>query len=132
MTIVCPLCTNLNEMLAQPSSISWKQVACSSCEANLVLVRETASKAPRRSLSSTIRLMPPLSGSRPGSAVVRPRLLIIVASALALGVLGYFFWEAEFFDNDVPIESTVSPSTGSPPASPRQSPIVSQPLPVKN
>jgi ribosomal protein S27E len=93
MTVACPLCTNLNEVLAQPSSISWKQVACSSCEANLVLVRESSSNTPRRSLTSAIRLIAPSPGTRQRTAITRTHLVIVVATALALGVLGYLFLE---------------------------------------
>lgn len=115
MTIACPLCTNPNEVFSQPSSISWKQVACSSCEANLVLVRESLSKTPRRPLKSAIRLMPSLPGARQRAGIVRLRLLIVVATALALGVLGYLSWEAGFFENYLPIESSAPPSTTPPP-----------------
>ena len=93
MTVACPLCTNLNEVLAQPSSISWKQVACSSCEANLVLVRESSSNAPRRSLTSAIWLIAPSPGTRQRTAITRTHLLIVIATALAFGVLGYLSLE---------------------------------------
>ncbi len=93
MTVACPLCTNLNKVLAQPSSISWKQVACSFCEANLVLIRESSSNTPRRSLTSAIRLVAPSPGIRQRTAITRSLLLIVVATALALGVLGYLFFE---------------------------------------
>lgn len=99
MTVACPLCANENEVLSQPSSISWKQVACSSCEVNLVLVKEPLSGTPRRPLTSAIRLMSPLSGTRHRVAIARSRLFIVVATALALGVLGYLLWEAGFFEN---------------------------------
>jgi ribosomal protein S27E len=97
MTIACPLCANPNEVLSQPSSIGWKQVACSSCEVNLVLVREPSSGAPRRPLTSAIRLMSPLSGARPRAAIVRSRLFLVVATVFAFGVLGYLFWGMGFF-----------------------------------
>jgi hypothetical protein len=93
MTVACPLCTNLNEVLAQPSSISWKQVACSFCETNLVLVRESSSNTLRRSQTSAIRLKAPSPGTRQRTALTRTHLLIVVTTALALGVLGYLSLE---------------------------------------
>lgn len=122
MTIACPLCANLNEVLSQPSSISWKQVACSSCEANLVLVRESSSRTPRRPLKSPIRLMSPLPGARQRAAIVRSRLFIAVATALVIGILGYLLWEAGFFESYVPAEPSVLPSTEPFPTSPRSLP----------
>lgn len=127
MTIACPLCANPNEVLSQPSSIRWKQVSCSSCEANLVLVRETSSGAPQRPLKSVVRLKPALPGTRQRTAIVRSRLFIVVATALALGVLGYLSFEAGLFSNNqMLIESSVSPSITPPPTSPRLAPTVSQ------
>lgn len=134
MTVACPLCTNLNEVLAQPSSISWKQVACSFCEANLVLVRESSSNTPRRSLASAIRLIAPSPGTRQRTVITRSHLLIVVATALALGVLGYLFFEGYLsfetglFSNDpTPIESNVPSTTMPPPTLPPQLQTVSPP-----
>lgn len=128
MTIACPLCENLNEVLSQPSSIRWKQVSCPSCEANLVLVRDASSSTARRPLKSVVRLKPASPGTRQRWASVRSRLFIVVAMAVALGVLGYLFFEAGLFSNNqMLIESSVRPSTTSPPTSPRVSPTVSQP-----
>lgn len=95
MTIACPLCANPNEVLSQPSSISWKQVPCSSCEANLVLVRESSSgslRQPRKS-GSWLRLVPPGAGKR--SANARLHLIIFLIAILALGVLGYLFFKTD-------------------------------------
>lgn len=93
MTVACPLCANLNDVLAQPSSISWKQVACSSCEANLLLVREAFSLTPRRPLLSAIRLMAPSAETQQRAAITRSRLLMIIAAVLALGLFGYLSFE---------------------------------------
>ncbi|HEY6639348.1 MAG TPA: hypothetical protein VIY67_01305 [Nitrospiraceae bacterium] len=69
--------------------------------------------------------MPP--GTRQGTAIVRSRLLLVVATALALGVLGYLSFEAGLFSNNqMPVESGVSPSITPPPTSPRLAPTVSQ------
>lgn len=122
MTIACPLCANTNEVLSQPSSISWKQVACSSCEANLVLVRESSSRITRHPLTSAIRLMSPLSGARPRAAVVRSRLFIALATALVISILVYLSWEAGLFESYVPAKPSVLSSTALFPASPRSLP----------
>jgi ribosomal protein S27E len=119
MTIVCPLCANPNEILSQPSSISWKQVSCFSCEANLVLLRETVSGTPRRPLNSGTRLKPALPGTSQSTVFLRSRLFIAVATALAFGILGYLFWEAGFFENDLFVESSALPSHAPPPTSQR-------------
>src|SRR5688572_13722710 len=127
MTIACPLCANPNEVLSQPSSIRWKQVSCSSCEANLVLVREASSGVSQRPLKSVVRLKPVPPGTRQGTSIIRSRLFIVVATALALGVLGYLSFEAGLFSNNqMPIESSVSPSITPPQTSPRLAPTVSQ------
>lgn len=127
MTIACPLCANPNEVLSQPSSIRWKQVSCSSCEANLVLVREASSGVPQRPLKSIVRRKPVPPGTRQGTAIVRSRLFIVVATALALGVLGYLSFEAGLFSsNQMPLESSARPSITPPPTSPRLAPTVSQ------
>ena len=135
MTITCPLCTNINELLAQPFATSWKQVACSSCEANLVLVRESSAQTPRRSLKSAIKLMPPSSETQQHTGIVRSRLfLIAAATALALGVFGYLALETELFSDYL---TSIGPST--PPAattlatSPGRSQAGAQPsLPIAN
>jgi len=124
MIIACPLCANLNEVLSQPSSISWKQVACSSCEANLVLVRESSSRIPRRPLKSAIRLMSPLPGARQRAAIIRSRLFIAVVIVLVISILSYLSWEAGFFESYVPAEPSVLPSTAPFPMSPRSLPTV--------
>ena len=128
MTIACPLCENLNEVLSQPLSIRWKQVSCSSCEANLVLVRDASSSIARRPLKSVVRLKPASSGTSRRWASIRSRLFIIVgATALVLGVLGYLSFEAGLFSNNkMLVESSVRPSTTTP-TSPRVFPTVSQP-----
>lgn len=128
MTIACPLCENLNEVLSQPSSIRWKQVSCSSCEANLVLVRDASSSTPRRPLKSVVRLKLASPGTGQRWASVRSRLFIVVAMAVALGVLGYLSFETGLFSNNqMLVESSVRPSTTPPPTSPRVLPTVSQP-----
>jgi ribosomal protein S27E len=128
MTIACPLCENLNEVLSQPSSIRWKQVSCSACEANLVLVRDASSITARHPLKSVVRLKPASSGTRQFWASVRSRLFIVVAMAVALGVPGYLSFEAGLFSNNqMLVESSVRPSTTPPPSSSRVSPTVSQP-----
>ena len=128
MTIACPICENLNEVLSQPSSIRWKQVSCSSCEANLVLVRDASSSTARRPLKSVVRLKPASPGTGQRWASVRSRLFIVVAVAVALGILGYLSFEAGFFSNNqMLVESSVHPSITPPPTSPRVSPTVSQP-----
>jgi hypothetical protein len=128
MTIACPLCENLNDVLSQPSSIRWKQVSCSSCEANLVLVRDASSSTERRPLRSVVRLEPAAPGTRPRWAKLRSRLFIVIAMAVALGVLGYLSFDAGLFSNNqVLIESSLRPSATPPPTSPRVSPTGSQP-----
>jgi ribosomal protein S27E len=127
MTIACPLCENLNDVLSQPSSIRWKQVSCSSCEANLVLVRDASSSTARRPLKSVVRLKPVSPGTRQRWAGVRSRLFIVVAMAVVLGVLGYLSFEAGLFSsNQMLVETSVGPSTTPPPTLPRVSPTVSQ------
>jgi len=98
MTIACPLCDNLNEVLSQPSSISWKQVPCSSCEANLVLVRGALSSHLRQQ-KSAVQLKPVPPGVRQCALMVRLRLLIVVITILALGLLGYLFFETDLFSD---------------------------------
>jgi hypothetical protein len=128
MTIACPLCENLNDVLSQPSSIRWKQVSCSSCEANLVLVRDASSSTERRPLRSVVRLKPAAPGTRPRWANLRSRLFIVIAMAVALGVLGYLSFDAGLFSNNqVLIESSLRPSATPPSTSPRVSPTGSQP-----
>lgn len=125
MMIACPLCDNLNDVLSQPSSIRWKQVSCSSCEANLVLVRDVSSSTARRPLKSVVRLKPASPGIRQRLASVRSRLFIVVAMAV---VLGYLSFEAGLFSNNQGlVESSVPPSLTPPPTLPRVSPTVSQP-----
>lgn len=135
MTITCPLCANVNECLAQPSSTSWKQVACCSCEANLVLVREASSKTPRRPLQSAIRLMPPSSETKQRTGIVGSRLVLIAAAtAFALGVLGYLAVETELFSDHLtslgsstpPAASTLATSSG------RSQPVSQPSLPIAN
>ena len=134
MTIACLRCTRPNEILSQPSSISWQQAFCSSCEANLILAREASSRTPRRPLKSVVRLKPALLGTRQSTVTVRLRLFIVVAIALALGVLGYLSFEAGLFSNNqMPIESSAPPSTTPSPTSPRQSQTASHsPLSTTN
>ena len=128
MTIACPLCENLNDVLSQPSSIRWKQVSCSSCEANLVLVRDASSSTARRPLKSVVWLKPASSGTGQRWASVRSRLFIVVAMAVALGVLGYLSFETGLFSNNqMLVESSARPSSPPPPTLPRASPTVSQP-----
>src|SRR5688572_9212783 len=126
MTIACPLCENLNEVLSQPSSIRWKQVSCSGCEANLVLVRDASPSTGRRPLRSVVRLKP--ESLRPRTARVRSHLFMIVgAMALALGVLGYLSFEAGFFSNNqTPIDSSIRTSATPQPTSSHSSPTVSR------
>jgi len=99
MIIACPLCANTNEILSQPSSIRWKQVACSSCEANLVLVRGASSSPLRQQQKSAIRLKLVPPGARQSTGIVRSRLLIAVITILALGVLGYLFFETDLLSD---------------------------------
>lgn len=135
MTITCPLCANINELLAQPSSTSWKQVACSSCEANLVLVRESSSQTPRRSLKSAIKLMPPSSETTQHTGIVRSRLfLIAAATALALGVFGYLALETELFSDYLTLIEPSPPSAATTMVtSPGRSQAGAQPsLPIAN
>lgn len=130
MTIACPLCTNPNEILSQPSSSSWQQASCSSCEANLVLVREPSSSPLRRSLKSAVRLKPASAGTRQSAVIVRSRLFTVVTTVLALGVLVYlYFGTGLFSNNQIPTESGAHPTTTLPSTSPRQSQAVSQPHP---
>lgn len=131
MTIACPSCANPNETLSQPPSISWQQVFCSSCEANLILVREPSSSSlQQRSLKSAVRLKPALAETRQSTVNVRSRLFMVVATVLALGVVGYlFFGTGLFSNNQIPTELGAHPTTMLPPASPRQSQAVSQPRP---
>jgi hypothetical protein len=110
MTIACPLCANTHDMLSQPSSIRWKQVSCGSCEANLVLVRETVAGTPRRTQPSRLKLKPAQVGTTQLIGIVRSRLFIIVATALALGILGYLSWEAGLLESGGSSESSASPS----------------------
>lgn len=97
-TITCPLCANTHEILSQPASIGWKQVACSSCEANLVLVRGTSSSPLRQQKSAMrLKLVPP--GARQSRGIVGSRLLIAVITILALGLLGYLFFETDLLSD---------------------------------
>ena len=134
MTIACLLCTRPNEILSQPSSISWQQAFYSSYEANLILAREPSSSSLRRSLKSTVRLKPASAGTRQRMVNVRSRLFFVVATALALGILGYLSFETGLFSNDqIPIESSAPPSTTPSPTSPRQSQTASHsPLSTTN
>lgn len=118
MTIACPLCANTHDMLSQPSSIRWKQVSCGSCDANLVLVREAIAGTPRRTQPSRLQLKPGQVGVTQLMGIVHSRLFIIVAAALALGILGYLSWEAGFLESDGSSESSASPSAVPPPTSP--------------
>jgi hypothetical protein len=118
MTIACPLCANTHDMLSQPSSIRWKQVSCGSCDANLVLVRETVAGTPWRTQPSRSKLKPTQVGAIQLMGIVRSRLFIIVATALALGILGYLSWDAGFLESDGSSESSASPSAVPPPTSP--------------
>jgi hypothetical protein len=110
MTIACPLCANTHDMLSQPSSIRWKQVSCGSCDANLVLVRETVAGTPRRTHPSRLKLKPAQGGTTQLMGIVRSRLFIIVATILALGILGYLSWDAGFLGSGGSSESSASPS----------------------
>ena len=127
MIIACPLCTNPNDVLSQPSSISWKQVSCFSCDANLVLVREALLGTPRRRLKSGIRLKCALPGARQITAFLRSRLFILVATVCVFAVFGYLSWEAGFFENCVPIESSEPPVVAPPSPSSGLSPTAVQP-----
>jgi hypothetical protein len=104
MTITCPLCANPNEVLSQPSSISWKQVPCSSCQANLVLVRESSSGTLRQPQKSGAWLRLVLPGARKRSANARLRLISFLITILAFGVLGYLFFKTDLLpDVHVPV-----------------------------
>jgi hypothetical protein len=118
MTIACPLCANTHDMLSQPSSIRWKQVSCDSCNANLVLVREMVAGTPRRTHPSRLKLKPTQGGATQLMGIVRSRLFMIVATALALGILGYLSWDAGFLESDGSSESSASPSAVPSPISP--------------
>jgi hypothetical protein len=107
MTIACPLCANTNEIPSQPSSNGWAQAACSSCEANLVLVKESLSTTSKRSLRSALRLMPPSSEAKQQTRIVRSYLFLIVALTLAFGVFGYLYWQG-----DLPFETGLLQSRG--------------------
>ena len=127
MTIACPLCENLNDVLSQPSSIRWKQVSCSSCEANLVLVRDASSSTARRPLKSVGRPKPTSSAIRQYWERVRSRLFSVVATTVVLGALGSLSFEAGLFSNgQMLVESNVRPSSSPLPPSPHVSPLASQ------
>jgi hypothetical protein len=125
----------MNELLAQSLATSWKQVACSSCEANLVLVRESSSQTPRRSLKSAIQLMTPSSETKQHEGIVRSRfVLIAAATALALGVFGYLALETELIsDYLTSIGSSTPPAATTLATSPGRSQTGAQPSqPIAN
>jgi len=127
MTIACPLCEHMNEVLSQPSSIRWKQVSCSSCEANLVLVRDASSSTARRPLKSVGRAKSTSSSIRQYWESVRSRLFSLVATTVVLGALGSLSVEVGGYSNDqMLIESNVRPSSTPLPHSPHVSPSTSQ------
>jgi hypothetical protein len=127
MTIACPLCDNLNNVLSQPSSIRWKQVSCSSCEANLVLVRDASSSTARRPLKSVGRPKSTFSAIRQYWESVRSRLFSVVATTVVLGALGSLSFEVELYSNgQMLIESNIHPSSTPLPHSPHVSPSASQ------
>lgn len=130
MTIACPICENLNDVLSQPSSIRWKQVSCSSCEANLVLVRDVSSSTARRPLKSVVRPKSASSAIRQYWERVRSRLFSVVATAVLLGALGSLSFEAGRYSNgQMLVESNVRPSSTHLPHSLHVSPSASQSLP---
>lgn len=113
MTIACPLCTNTNEIISQPSSINWQQTSCSSCEANLVLIRESSSGTLQRPLRSSVRLQLVSSETRRSAVFVRSRLFMAVIAVLGFGVLGYLYFMTGLFSNDeIATKSPTSPTTG--------------------
>lgn len=127
MTIACPLCENLNDVLSQPSSIRWKQVSCSSCEANLVLVRDASSSTARRPLKSVGRPKSTPSAIRQYWESVRSRLFSVVATTVVLGALGSPSFEAGLFSNgQMLVESSVRPSSTPLPPSQHVSPLTAQ------
>lgn len=56
MTITCPRCSHVNDVLLEPPALQWHTVACSACEANLVLVKRADPQDPRPSRTAVTHI----------------------------------------------------------------------------